>query len=116
MSLTDQIYAQALLLSGPLEPRQEALLQMLCRGAERSLTARLRRGLTVDDCRSDLISAAGLYALAAFSETDSQVSGFTVGDVTIRQNDGSSAANCLRRQAELLILPYLQDGFSFVGV
>ena len=50
MTLTQQVYAQALLLSGDLEQRQEELLKLLCGGAVNSLTARLREGLRPEDC------------------------------------------------------------------
>ena len=46
MTLTDQIYAQARILAGPLECRQEALLRMVCLAAERSLQRKMRPGLS----------------------------------------------------------------------
>lgn len=118
MSLTENIYAQALLLAGGLEAKQEVLLKLLCRSAEVSLEARLREGLTAEDCKADFMAAASLYALAALSgvgDTD-QPEQITAGDVTLRLSDSSAAANCLRYQAELLISPYLKDRFTFRGV
>lgn len=118
MTLTDQVYAQALLLSGGLEARQEALLKLLCRGASNSLEARLREGLTPEDCKADFVAAASLYALAALSGAKDmdQMEQITVGDLTMRRGDSNAAANCLRYQAELMIGPYLKDRFSFKGV
>ena len=118
MTLTDQVFAQALLLSGGLDARQEALLKLLCRGATNSLENRLREGLTPEDCKADFVAAASLYALAAlsgFKETD-QLEQITVGDLTMKRYDPNAAANCLRYQAELMIGPYLKDRFSFKGV
>ena len=118
MSLTEQVYAQALLLAGGLEARFEVLLKLLCRSAVVSLEARLREGLTAEDCKAAFVAAASLYALAALSEagdTD-QPEQFTAGDVTVRRKDSGAAANCLRYQAELMITPYLKDRFSFRGV
>lgn len=118
MSLTEQIYAQALLLAGGLEVKQEMLLRLLCRSAEASLGARLREGLAAEDCKADFVAAASLYALAALSEAGDpeQPEQFTAGDVTLRRRDSGAAANCLRYQAELMIGPYLKDRFTFRGV
>ena len=118
MTLTDQVFAQALLLSGGLEPRQEALLKLLCRGASNALAERLREGLTPEDCKADFVAAASLYALAALSGTKEldQMEQITVGDLTMKRGDANAAANCLRYQAELMIGPYLKDRFSFKGV
>lgn len=114
MNLTEQIYAQALLMAGQLEAAEDALLQVLCRSANNSLTSRLRKGITPEDCKADFIAAASLLALAALSEAD-QTESFTAGDVSVHRG-GRAAANCLRYQANLMIMPYLRDGFSFVGV
>lgn len=118
MTLTDQIYAQALLLAGELEGKQEAMLKILCRGAESSLAARLRQGLTAEDCKADFVAAASLYALAAMSGMDEmdRLEQITAGDITLKRGGSDAAANCLRYQAELMIAPYLADRFSFRGV
>lgn len=118
MTLTDQVYAQALLLSGGLEARQEALLKLLCQGASNSLAARLRTGLTPEDCKADFVAAASLYALAALSGVKDmdQMEEVRVGDLTMKRKDSNAAANCLRYQAELMIAPYLKDRFCFQGV
>ena len=116
MTLTDQIYAQARILAGPLECRQEALLRMVCLAAERSLQRKMRPGLSPTDCKGDFIAAASLYALAAFTETDGAMDPevLRVADVTVQKAGASPATNCLRRQAELMIAPYLTCGsFSF---
>ena len=118
MILTNQIYAQAMMLAGQMDSRQEAMLRTLCAAAASALAARLRDGIKPEDCKADFIAAASLYALAALSETgeEAQVGSFTAGDVTIQRDSSSAAANCLRAQARLMICPYLKDGFSFVGV
>ena len=118
MILTDQIYAQALLLAGGLEAKQEAMLKILCRGAESSLSNRLRPGLTAQDCKADFIAAASLYALAALSGMDEmdRLEQVTAGDITLKRSGSDAAANCLRYQAELMIAPYLADRFTFRGV
>ena len=119
MNLSEQIFAQAVLLAGSIDTRQEALLRLLCSGAASSLSARLRDGITPQDCKADFVAAASLYALAALSETDdmAQVESFTAGDVTVKKGDKVSAASqCLRYQADLMISPYTRDTFSFRGV
>lgn len=118
MTLTEQVYAQALLLAGDLEPRQEELLKLLCGSVVSSLTARLREGLRAEDCLADFVASASLYALAAMSgQTDmARLERITAGDVTLHRSGTDAAANCLRYQAELMITPYLKDRFSFRGV
>ena len=120
MTLAEQVYTQAALLAGELDDRQTDLLSILCTSATVSLTARLREGLTPDDCRADFVAAASLFALAALNGVDESVNvaEFKAGDLTVKQNFTSrdAASRCLRHQAELMILPYLKDRFSFTGV
>ena len=114
--MTDQIYGQALLMAGELTVEQETLLQMLCRVSKVQLEGRLRPGLTAEDCRADFICAGSLLALAALSESDSCPERFTAGELTIQKGSSNAAARCLRSQAELILLPYVRDGFAFLGV
>ena len=120
MSLRDQVLAQALLLAGELTERQQVVLGALCTAATASLNARLREGLTAEDCKADFIAAASLLALAAMAgiSDDVPVEQISVGDFTVRNGSRThdAASNCLRAQAELMITPYLKDRFSFVGV
>ena len=46
MTITDQIYAQALVMVGQLSAEQDALLRVLCRAAKSTLAGRLRSGIT----------------------------------------------------------------------
>ena len=118
MMLRDQVLAQALLLAGELTERQQAVLGALCTATTASLNARLREGLTAQDCKADFIAAASLFALSALSAADenSAVEMFQAGDMSIRRRGGDAASNCLRNQAELMIAPYLKDCFAFLGV
>ena len=120
MTIKEQVYAQALLLAGDLEEKQSRLLEVLCGAATISLTARLREGITPEDCKADFIAAASLYALAALGDVDTQTYAeeFRAGDLTVRQGGGhrDAASRCLQRQADMMILPYLKDRFSFQGV
>lgn len=116
MTLADQIYAQALLMAGSLSQSQDALLRILCRVAKNNLEGRLRSGLTPEDCRADFIAAGSLCALAALSEADDSPERFTAGELTVQKGDICAAARCLRRQAELIMAPYVRDCFAFLGV
>ncbi len=118
MTLTEQIYAQALVLIRDLQDGDRPLLELLCRSAEISLKAKLRDGITAEDCKADFIAAASLYALSAMSEVEGGKlpEQITAGDLTLRRSGSDAAACCLRYQAELVMLPYVKDRFAFVGV
>ena len=121
MMLQTQVFAQAALLAGELEGRKADLLRILCSASASSLASRLKDGLTPEDCKADFIAAASLYALAALGSVaeDVEVQEFKAGDLTVKQNsirNQDAASRCLERQAEMLIAPYLKDGFSFAGV
>lgn len=118
MTVAEQVFAQALTLAGALDDRQTALLEVLSRSASASLSAQLREGLTPEDCLADFTAAASLMALAAVSEAgeNGTVESFTAGDVSIRRERNSAAANCLRYQARVMMMPYIRDPFAFLGV
>ena len=119
MTLKEQVFAQAALLAGELDGRQTDLLNLLCMSSTAALTARLKEGLTPEDCKADFIAAASLFALAALNEAQDsdQVEEFKAGDLTVKQGSRKDAASrCLQNQAELMITPYLKDRFAFLGV
>ena len=120
MSLRDQVLAQAMLLAGDLSERQQIVLGALCTASTASLNARLREGLTAEDCKADFIASASLLALAALAGISEDVpeEQVTVGDFSVKKGKVSrdAASNCLRAQAELMMTPYLKDSFSFMGV
>ncbi len=118
MTLTEQVYAQAVLLANIHDSKQEQLLLLLCRAVVNGLTAKLREGISVNDCKADFVAAGALYALAALSETD-PVAGLQrvqLGDVTLVPGGTSAASRCLRSQANLMMSSYFADSFSFQGV
>ena len=55
MTLRDQVLAQAMLLAGELDSKQAELLGALCTASTASLAARLREGLTPQDCKADFL-------------------------------------------------------------
>lgn len=117
MTLTEQVYAQAVLMAGQTISLQKPLLEAFSQSATVSLTAQLREGLTPEDCKADFVAAAALYALAALAEVDEMAdfSHIQVGDVTMKRGGGAATA-CLRNQARLMMTPYLADRFVFQGV
>lgn len=118
MSLTEQVYAQACLLAGVLESREQELLRLLCGGAVSSLQSRLRPGLSPEDCRADFVAAASLFALSALSAASEEknLDEMKIGDVTLKRSGSDTASKCLYSQGELIIAPYLADRFCFRGV
>lgn len=117
MTLTEQVFAQAQVLAGELEEKEQKLLEVLCQGATSALTARLRDGLSPEDCKADFLASASLFALASLSGAGGDgLEQLTVGDLTLRRKNADAASNCLRNQAELIIAPYLKDNFTFMGV
>lgn len=120
MMTGEQAYAQAVLMAGELEGRQRELLRVLCAAAAASLTARLRDGVTEEACRTELVMAASLYALADLTSVDESagVQEFRAGDLTVKKGSmtGEAAARNLQRQAEQMMRPFLKDSFAFLGV
>ena len=120
MMLKDQVFSQALLLAGELDEHQTDVLHSLCGAFTASLAAKLKEGLMPEDCKADFIAAASLYALASLSSIDEnvQVQEFKAGDLTVKKSSTAkqTASECLERQAERMIAPYLKDRFAFVGV
>ena len=120
MTVAEQVFTQAVLLAGELDGQQTDLLRALSGASASSLASRLREGVTPEDCRGDFVTAASLLALACLSGADSEdgLEEFKAGDLTVRQNRErrDAASNCLQRQADMMILPYLKDRFSFMGV
>ena len=118
MMLKEQVFAHALLLAGDLTPQETDLLNTLCLASTSSLTARLKKELTPEDCKPDFIAAASLYALYALETVADlqQAAEFRAGELTVKRSGGSAASQCLYTQAQLMIAPYLEDNFAFLGV
>lgn len=118
MTLIEQVYAQATVLAGTVDERQEELLTLFCRSAVSGMLRRLNENLTPDDCRADMIAAGALYALAALSEADpdAALERVAFGDVTLVKGGKGVAARCLRHQADMIFSPYSADPFAFRGV
>lgn len=118
--MQEQVFAQAMLLTGELETKEQELLRLLCGAAVSSLELRLKEGLNPEDCGQDFVAAASLYAVAALGDVreETVLEEFKAGDLTVRSRgkETDAASRALYRQAELLAKPYLADSFSFMGV
>ena len=118
MTLAEQVYAHACVMAPELSAENQSVMEAVCRGAVVSLENKLRSNLSVDDCLDDFVMAAAMCAVAAMSEISDlgQVEQFTAGDLTVRRNGSTTAANCLRMQAEMLMAPYVKTRLAFMGV
>lgn len=122
MALEDEIYEVAAKAAPP--GAEEESLRALCRAASLQLTARLKDGITAEDCKEAFVCAAAYLALGMMvtrvQAVSSSVESFTVGDVSIKT--GSSAGETSGTggyfsRAEVLMRPFLKSsGFAFVGV
>ena len=114
--MKDVIFARAAVLAGELGQRQEELLRLFAEAAAASLRARLKAGVTVEDCREEFGAAGAMLALAALMRQDEAVQEFKAGDLTVKQGGSRDGAEALERQARELMVPFVQDGFLFAGV
>lgn len=118
--MREQVFSQALLLTGELEGTERELLRVLCGAAASALELRLKEGITPQDCARDFTAAASLYAVAAMGEAreETVLEEFKAGDLTVRSSGKSrdAASRALQKQADMLMKPYFADCFAFVGV
>ena len=100
-----------------LGARQEQLLRPLAAAAQEQLAARLRPGVTQEDCGDVFALACAMVAMERLRalEGEDAVTSFTAGQVSIHC-DPSRAGN-LERGALRLLSPWLSDGgFAVQGV
>lgn len=116
--MTQQVYGRARELADVEAGKQEKMLQILCWAALTALSARLRPEIAAEEYEAPLVEAASLYALAALWEVDPVNNCLQVrlGDMTLQPDSKGIGAQCLRQQADKLLLPYSRDGFIFQGV
>lgn len=113
MARLDEIAALAAELTG--KTAGDTALLALCRAAEGELQGRLRRGVTAEDCADCFVCAAALLAAAGCGLAGGAGLGaFRVGEVSVTPERAGAAA--LRAQALALMQPFLETGFSFLGV
>ena len=98
-------------------------MQCLCDAAQAQLSARLREGVTAEDCGGAFPCAVAWLALAlrALEEGGREdCASFTAGDLSIHGKtaaEGERLSATLRREAYLLLQPWLKDeNFAFRSV
>lgn len=105
---------------GQVEPGEEELLSRLCEAAEAELTAKLKKGVTPEDCHGAFAVAAAWLALAGLcaGHQEGGITDWSAGEVSVKRGmDAEMQAAVYRGQAERLMAPYCVDGdFAFVGV
>ncbi len=116
MTAADDIYAFACGLV-QVENGEEELLQSLCAAAEQRLKGQLVEGTNVEDIYDSFVFATSLLAAADFSAVrpGTEVRQFSAGPVSVTRDDGDYARR-LREQAALILAPWCQDAFRFLGV
>ena len=118
--MSEEIVAMAQKL-GHVADEDLEILTALCQAAEAEVTARLREGLSPEDCGQSYVLGCAWLALAALAanEAGNAPLKFTAGEVSIQEESGDAVqrSRALRLQAETVLGPYLQDsGFVFQGV
>jgi len=102
-----------------VQARQEdiTVLQRLCTAAEAQLKSRLRKDVKVEDCVDSFVCAAALLAAADFSAVSAAfgAKSFTAGPISVSRED-EKASKSLREQAAMMMAPFCQDAFCFMGV
>ena len=118
MTLVEQVYTQAQLMARELSEENQSMLEAVCASAVNELKQRLRDNIGPEDCLTDFVTAAAMFALAAMSGLGdmAQLEQVTAGDLTLRKGSSDKAAACLRQQAEQMIRPYVKLPFLFMGV
>lgn len=105
---------------GQVEPEEEEALSRLCEAAEAELTAKLKKGVSAEDCHGAFIIAAAWMALAGLciSRQEDGITAWSAGEVSVKRGmDAGMQAAVYRGQAERLMAPYcVDDGLIFVGV
>lgn len=115
---TEEIYQTAEKLIGDAPEN----LETLCRMAEQEISARIKPNVSMEECKDAFIQAAAMIAAAIYRGAKGgteDVSAYRAGSVSVTKRVSESGGNyeSLRRQAELIMAPYIYDsGFSFIGV
>ncbi len=113
--MTEEILARVMQLRG--EEGDRETLFPICAAVETELAGRLKQGVSPADCGEAFLLAAACQVLAflAAAGWQEQVESFTAGDVTIRHSGETAAqrSQALRRQAEQLLAPWVEDGRFF---
>ena len=124
MTMLEEIYETA--RQAAPSGTDETLLKRLCEISAAQWEARLKDGVTAEDCRTVFVCAAAWMAVVGIyaqkSVTGWNIESFTVGDVSVKTASGEKTAQQtpvqrLTQQAQLLMRPFCRaEDFAFVGV
>lgn len=116
--MRERILQLALELAG--DGAEQTLLESLCAAAERRWLARLREGVTAEECGEAFPCAAAFTAAADLTAGEGGAASFSAGDISVNLgNSGERArrAETLRQAAERLMEPFVRaDGLWVRGV
>ena len=117
MTMRERILRLALAAAGETE---QTLLEPLCAAAERSWLARLREGVTAEECGEAFPCAAAFTAAADLAAGEGGAVSFSAGDVSVNLGGGAERtrrAETLRQTAERLMEPFVRaEGLWAQGV
>ena len=111
MSVQEEILQLAESLSGANHEK----LPLICTAAAQNLQARLRSGVSIDDCRESFVYAAALMSLSIVKTMDDdRLSGFDAGTLKLSFDNRTDQLFVI---ANRLIAPWrAADDFAFCGV
>jgi len=99
---------------------EENLLRTLCAAEETAWSARLKEGISAEDCGEAFACAVAFSAAADFlaSRGGGNVESFAAGEISVKTgSSGDGQTEALRKSAERLMAPYaLAEDFCFKGV
>lgn len=101
---------------------ESELLEALCGAEESRWRARLRQGVSPEDCGEAFVCAAAFTAAASLTagRGGDGVASFTAGEVSVKGRstaENAGAARAMRQAAEELMAPYTEAAdFAFRGV
>ena len=114
----ERILKLALAAAG--EGADQTLLEPLCAAAERAWLARLREGVTAEDCGEALPCAAAFTAAADLAAGEGGAASFSAGELSVNLGSGADRARRaerLRQAAERLMEPFVRaEGLWVRGV
>ena len=109
------IYEEILQTAKSLCGGADTHLPLICTAVAKNLQARLRSGVSVEECRDSFVYAAALMTLSIIRTVDNdQLSGFDAGTLKLNFTDRTDQLATL---ANRLLAPwYSANDFAFRGV
>ena len=116
MTALDDIFALACAYVS-VPTGEEETMRTLCAAARQRLRSQMAEGVKVEEIYESFLCACALLAAADFScvRAGADVKSFSAGPVSVTCDDGQHAQR-LREQAALIMAPWCQEAFRFLGV